>query len=447
MDPQRVLAAEDGPSTPSADAPSPRLRRRTSMDEDFFYRRVMIASPAPRPSQPPPYQAQQTTQDGAGGSRSLGPSRVGGGSSNRSNESAIVDNNEIIDNLPRYSPSVAIEGVFTKKHEIENTIKRAEDRHWHTRFVTLNGTALNIYNVKKDWGWGRTRDGPSISPDNPPWIRRGKLEKSYSLLHADAGIAADYKKRRYVIRVRAEEDQFLLCCIELETFVKWLECLFAAIDVAAPIDDRDFPRDMSIPRIQRIRWYRGQSPVRISPENETREIGPGQDNDAPSTPTPTPTAPPPRRRRSSTPDPLPSPELLTETRVDAAIAREEPQSEPELDHAPGDDPGSIPHIGPRLEPAHRLSTSSYPNPAINPHSGKWFPEHNWSSAHDLLYAKLCYSNLLFRSPRKSNYIISKGKQWYVDWGTGRMVRVLPPTYGEIDWFGPWQVVHTENRRI
>lgn len=202
MDPQRAVAAEDGPPTPSADAPSPRLRRRTSIDEDFFYRRVMISSPAPRPSQPPPYQVEQTT-DSTGANRSRGPSRPGGGSSSRSIECAVADNDKIIDNLPRYSPSVAIEGVFTKKHEIENTIKRAEDRHWHTRFVTLNGTALNIYNVKKDWGWGRTRDGPSISPDNPPWIRRGKLEKSYSLLHADAGIAADYKKYALPISIKS----------------------------------------------------------------------------------------------------------------------------------------------------------------------------------------------------------------------------------------------------
>lgn len=102
---------------------------------------------------------------------------------------------------------------------------------------------------------------------------------------------------------------------------------------------------------------------------------------------------------------------------------------------------------PRIEPAHRLSTTSYPNVGIDPHSGKWFPDHQWTSAHDLLYAKLCYSNLLFRSPRKSNYIISKGKKWYVDWGTGRMVRVLPPAYGEHEYFGPWQVIHTENMRL
>lgn len=96
--------------------------------------------------------------------------------------------------LPTYSSSIAIEGVFHKKHEIENTTKRAEDRQWHTVFVALNGTALSIYNTKKDWGWGKARDGPSICPDNPPWIRKAKLEKTYSLLHADAGIAADYKK-------------------------------------------------------------------------------------------------------------------------------------------------------------------------------------------------------------------------------------------------------------
>lgn len=97
--------------------------------------------------------------------------------------------------LPGYSSSIDLEGIFTKKHEIEDTTKRAEDRRWHTTYVTLTGTALNFYKVKKNRTWGRTpQDGPKISPDNPPWMRKGKLEKSYSLLYADAGIAADYKK-------------------------------------------------------------------------------------------------------------------------------------------------------------------------------------------------------------------------------------------------------------
>lgn len=388
----------------------------------MYYNHVMAAPPR-RLSQPPAYEPSPNGSDegeGEGEHQMLGrrrPARQTPGFE----QSRHVHGADGHEPLPNYQSSVYLEGVFSKKHEIENTTKRAEDRHWHTVFVTLNGTALDVYTVKKDWGWGRSRDGPTICPDNPPWVKRSKLEKSYSLLHADAGIAADYTKRRYVIRIRAETDQFLLSCIELTTFVKWLECLFAAIDVAAPIEDRDFPRDMSIPRIQRIRWLQGQSPAlpgfACSAEqsrNEETSAATREDEGGAAAASAASAAAPPA--------PLP--------------ATRQPLHE------------TAAHPPPRIEAVNRrLSTSSYPNVSVDPHTGKWFPEHRWSSAHDLLYAKLCYSNLLFRSPRKSNYIISKGKQWFVDWGTGKMVRVLPPTYGESDFFGPWQVIHTENPRI
>ncbi|RFU75182.1 ph domain-containing [Trichoderma arundinaceum] len=459
---RRGSAGENGLS-PTQSAPP--LRRRLSMEEDMHYQHIMTLSQQRRPSHPPAYQDADSAamsgegdRNGYGGGEKVEDKDPSPAKSSwldriksRGKELRMAKLSDALDEegdsspeytaggpeeLPSYSSSIAIEGVFHKKHEIENTTKRAEDRQWHTSFVVLNGTALSIYNTKKDWGWGKARDGPSICPDNPPWIRKAKLEKTYSLLHADAGIAADYKKRRYVIRVRAETDQFLLSCIELSTFIKWLECLFAAIDVAAPIDDRDFPRDMSIPRIQRIRWFRSQTGVVYPstqqeihqdppPEAEAEAEGSGPADDA-------------TERRSSSPQPLPTPT--------PAPSRPRPPEEAQ---------GSeilVPHLrfDPRNDPFHPLSTSSYPNPpnpSIDPHTGKWFPEHQWSTAHDLLYAKLCYSNLLFRSPRKSNYIISKGKQWFVDWGTGRMVRVLPPAYGEIEYFGPWQVIHTENRRI
>lgn len=115
----------------------------------------------------------------------------------------------------------------------------------------------------------------------------------------------------------------------------------------------------------------------------------------------------------------------------------------------GDD---APAIGPsRIEGQHpvvgRLSTTSYPNEAINPDSGKWEPRHPWTVTHDQLYAKLCFSVLLFKSPRKSNYIVSKGKQWYVNWQTGRMIRILPPEYGETESLAPLQGYMLENRLI
>jgi hypothetical protein len=284
-------------------------------------------------------------------------------------------------------------------------------------YVELRGTALNVYSVKKERGWWSSskHDGPDIMPDNPPWVKKSTLEKSYSLLHADAGIAADYRKRRYVIRMRVETDQFLLSCVELGTFVTWLDGIFAAINVSPPIDERDFPRDFSVPRIQRIRWLRGQRP---QPEDsigfqrlteQRRQDGSDEDEDG-----------------------------------DGGGGAGEP---PDLEYG-GDEDGAAVY-GPRTDHPiiGRLSTTSYPNESIDPETGKWKPQHGWSTTHDLLYARLCYSVLLFKSPRKSNYVIARGKRWYVDWGTGRMVRVLPPAYGEVDVMGPWQVIVPENRLI
>jgi hypothetical protein len=149
------------------------------MEEDFFYQQLMTSQR--RPSQPPPYAAEDPTKRWMTSATAAG-------------KRVAVDDMFAEETLPGYSCSVYVEGVWEKKMEIEDTIKRAEDRNWHTVYVALEGTALNIYNVKKDWGWGRSRDGPTISPDNPPWVRKSSLDKSYSLLHADVGIAADYKK-------------------------------------------------------------------------------------------------------------------------------------------------------------------------------------------------------------------------------------------------------------
>ncbi|KAJ4325334.1 hypothetical protein N0V84_003555 [Fusarium piperis] len=414
MEPRRVSLDDDGSSTIAP--ASPPLGRRVSMEEDFYYQRIMT-SPR-RPSQPPPYQQDPPTSTTDRSAKGKRLANGGGGQSQDPQDTAKQK-----EPLPDYKSYISLEGVFDKKHEIENTIKRAEDRQWHPVYVTLNGTALSIYGAKKAWGWGRTRDdGPSIDPDNPPWMKKGKLEKTYSLLYADVGIAADYKKRRYTIRVRAETDQFLLCCVELSTFIKWLEGLFAAIDIALPLEDRDFPRDMSIPRIQRIRWFHGQAPTATA--IDLSELGIEE----------------PPEEVSENPDE----ERLSTTRTVVA-PDSQTRVEPEL--AVDGDEEEIAEPPPRIDPIRRLSTTSYNNLGIDPVDGKWIPEHRWSSAHDMLYAKLCYSNLLFRSPRKSPYIISKGKKWYVDWTTGRMVRVLPPAYGEIDYFGAWQTVHTENRRI
>ncbi|KAL2181397.1 uncharacterized protein P884DRAFT_188980 [Thermothelomyces heterothallicus CBS 202.75] len=383
-----------------SDAPSGMAGRprRMSMEEDMFYREVMTS----RPAKPPSYESAMKAALAAQRRAQAVPANVA---------------DEV---LPPYSCDINLEGVFMRKMEIEETTKRAEYRDWRMVYVELRGTALNIYSVKKERGWwpsSSKHDGPDISPDQPPWVKKSTLERAYSLLHADAGIAADYRKRRYVIRMRVETDQFLLSCVELGTFVTWLDGIFAAINVSPPIDERDFPRDFSVPRIQRIRWLRGQRP---QPEDS---IGFHRLTEQ-------------RRQDGSSED--------EEGDRDGEVEGGEPQ---DLGYS-RDEEGNAGY-GPRTDHpiVGRLSTTSYPNENIDPETGKWRPQHVWSTTHDQLYARLCYSVLLFKSPRKSNYVISRGKLWYVDWETGRMVRVLPPAYGEVDVMGPWQVIMPENRLL
>lgn len=211
--------------------------------------------------------------------------------------------------------------------------------------------------------------------------------------------------------------------MELGTFINWLDHLYAAINVAAPIDERDFPRDQSIPRMQRIRWLRSQYPRTVGDRDSATGF-----------------------------------QRLDQRRPSMASSTNDPEDDDDVDGGNGTIPeGDESYTtGPsRIEGQHpavagRLSITSYANESVDPESGKWVPRHPWTVKHDQLYAKLCFSVLLFKSPRKSNFVVAKGTQWYVNWQSGRMVRVLPPAYDQqeaIEPLGPWQVYMPENTRI
>lgn len=156
-----------------------RPARRLSMEEDYFYEQVMTFAQPPNP--PAYHAATHGTYEG--------PARKG--------KETVLDDAVLMDEevLPRYYCDVHMENVFQMKMEIEDAVKRAEYRNWRTMFVVLHGTALHIYSAKKEFGWGKSRmHGPDVQPDNPSWLRKGSLERSYSLQHADVGIAADYHK-------------------------------------------------------------------------------------------------------------------------------------------------------------------------------------------------------------------------------------------------------------
>lgn len=74
------------------------------------------------------------------------------------------------------------------------------------------------------------------------------LLRTYTLQHAESGLGNDYLKRKNVIRVRLEGEQFLLQAPDIPSVVDWIEGLHAATDVSLDIDERPMPRGPLFPR-------------------------------------------------------------------------------------------------------------------------------------------------------------------------------------------------------
>jgi len=79
------------------------------------------------------------------------------------------------------------------------------------------------------------------------------LIKQYSLQNAESGLAADYVKKKNVVRVRAGGEQFLLQTESAKEVVDWIEAFQAATNVALELDVRPMPKIITLPRRRRRR--------------------------------------------------------------------------------------------------------------------------------------------------------------------------------------------------
>ncbi|KAE8267310.1 hypothetical protein A4X09_0g5037 [Tilletia walkeri] len=79
------------------------------------------------------------------------------------------------------------------------------------------------------------------------------LVRHYSLQRAESGLAADYLKRKHIVRVRAEGEQFLLQTSSDRHVVNWIEALQAATNVALDLEARPMPKFITLPRRRRRR--------------------------------------------------------------------------------------------------------------------------------------------------------------------------------------------------
>ncbi|KAF5343446.1 hypothetical protein D9758_011809 [Tetrapyrgos nigripes] len=105
---------------------------------------------------------------------------------------------------------------------------------------------------------------PPPAPNYPPGVScpapdKTDLIKAYTLQNAESGLGNDYVKRRNVIRVRLEGEQFLLQAKDVAEVVIWIEGLHAATNIALDLDERPMPRGPMFPRRRRRRPRRTET--------------------------------------------------------------------------------------------------------------------------------------------------------------------------------------------
>lgn len=236
--------------------------------------------------------------------------------------------------LPPYTCSVHIEGFLPFKQELLSPVEPVHERLWERRYFILHGTALYVYDTdlssfyKKDcalpsvWllesathvhvqpmneevhrgevhdahdrpahasAWG---DHLLTKNHNWPWSHHGlhlhrhpeiqnaierfsatiepHLVRKYSMQGAQCGLAADYTKRKHVVRIKAEGEQFLVQARNNYHLVDWIEALQASINISEDLDVRVMPKFITLPRRRRRRGSGGETAMLHTDPHEQR---------------------------------------------------------------------------------------------------------------------------------------------------------------------------------
>jgi hypothetical protein len=168
---------------------------------------------------------------------------------------------EGLEPLPTYSCAVHIEGYMPRKMEFVAPGVQAANRAWKRQYIVIHGTSIRAYRwdprthpvpgeepIVDDEGgtggggvhfhhgtYGADQGGqhhhsalrdPSAHLHNLAAAHStNQLVRHYSLQGAESGLAADYLKRKHVVRVRAEGEQFLLQAKDDRAVIDWIEAV------------------------------------------------------------------------------------------------------------------------------------------------------------------------------------------------------------------------------
>ncbi|OWB66239.1 hypothetical protein B5S30_g1575 [[Candida] boidinii] len=188
--------------------------------------------------------------------------------------------NEGCEILPDYSPTIYKITKLLRKVEWITPYEVSNQRNWKACIVELNSTQLNIYDgdfklnesmvydPKIDENYKENKNLKfynSILTDQSDlknlnnfkkncYLNNSNLLRSYSLQHGKIGIAVDYKKRKHILRLRLETEQFLLQFVTVEAMIDWYCYINLGIDNSLDLTSREMPKYRVVPR--RRRRYR-----------------------------------------------------------------------------------------------------------------------------------------------------------------------------------------------
>ncbi|AGO13198.1 AaceriAFR049Wp [[Ashbya] aceris (nom. inval.)] len=203
--------------------------------------------------------------------------------------------------LPAYAPAVHKVALVSVKQEWASPYEPAVSRSWRTLLMELNSTQLNFYHVDEgllrglrgraadstlgaacaqavsSLSFGQVKPGTLLSLGRDerqfsPAERQAvcaraqreperhlsaeRLYKSYSLQYATFGVPIDYTKRPFVLRLRCETEQFLVCFATVDMLINWSVALSVGIGVSLDLEHREMPAYRTVPRRRRCRRRR-----------------------------------------------------------------------------------------------------------------------------------------------------------------------------------------------
>lgn len=349
--------------------------------------------------------------------------------------------------LPGYTCTIDAEAKVLLQLESVNPLHVLSESEWRETYLVLRGTLLSFHRVKDD--------GP------------GKLLRSYTLQHAEIGLAADtshtvlvpqsrlahlipvsarrraWQKdpdlfkpvRQTVLRLRAETDQILLADSSEEHVHELIHAISASIDISHAIDERAVPRQCTVPRRRRRQRPRMDGDLTdpallAEQERILREMYPAFAERAALTR--------PDLQRTTT-------EEVQREQVQAQ-AREEDDLDLSVmreDFASPNTPAPTQSMSSSQRPAmSRQTTASSVNSAFSDNmvyatspanfnaAGKWQPPHPRTAAQVQRYARRCMPVLLAESVRASDVIICNGKRVKINWRMELLEEweLQPPSY-------------------